>query len=230
MNRTQFAGESPRQLDEGDTGCMIRQLLLAYARGQRVETIAVVGNAPMAPDAGRAALVDGSDLVFRMTTFAVDEPDDEPTYGRRTDVVVIHRGVVVSPYTFADYTSRLYLLAEPGRLFWEPETLPDWWPADLGFVPISNRSFVLPLSRLLGLSADEHVWATTGTLVTYLCRELFPDALVRLTGVSIVERPDQTDFEHAWGSKVGVTAEHRLHAEARLLSTWRDSGRIEILP
>lgn len=208
---------------------MLRELLLAYARGQRVETIAVVGNAPMAPDAERAALIDGSDLVFRMTTFALDEPDDEPAYGRRTDVVVIHRGVVVSPYTFADYTSRLYLLAEPGRLYWEPETLPDWWPVDLGFVPISNRNFVLPLSRLLGLS-DEHVWATTGTLVTYLCGELFPDALVRLTGVSIIDRPDQTDFEHAWGSKVGVTAEHRLHAESRLLRTWRDSGRIEILP
>jgi hypothetical protein len=230
MNRTQFAAESPRQLDEGDTGRMLQELLQSYARGQRVETIAVVGNAPMAPDAGRAALIDGSDLVFRMTTFALDEPDDEPAYGRRTDVVVVHRGTVVSPYTFADYTSRLYLLAEPGRLFWEPETLPDWWPVDLGFVPISNRRFVLPLSRLLGLSADEHVWATTGTLVTYLCRELFPDALVRLTGVSIVDQPDQTDFEHAWGSKVGVTAEHRLHAESKLLSTWRDSGRIEILP
>lgn len=229
MNRTQFAGEASEQLGEGDVGRMLRDLLLAYARGQRVETIAVVGNAPMAPDAARAALIDGSDLVFRMTTFALDEPDAQPTYGRRTDVVVIHRGVVVSPYTFADYTSRLYLLAEPGRLFWEPETLPDWWPVDLGFVPISNREFVLPLSKLLGLSADEHVWATTGTLVTYLCRRLFPQALVRLTGVSIVERPDQTDFEHAWGGKVGVTAEHRLHAESKLLSTWRDSGRIEIV-
>lgn len=230
MNRTQFAGESPRQLDEGDTGRMLQELLQSYARGQRVGTIAVVGNAPMAPDAGRAALIDGSDLVFRMTTFALDEPDDEPTYGRRTDVVVVHRGVIVSPYTFADYTSRLYLLAEPGRMFWEPETLPDWWPVDLGFVPISNRRFVLPLSRLLGLSADEHVWATTGTLVTYLCRELFPDALVRLAGVSIVDQPDQTDFEHAWGAKVGVTEEHRLHAESQLLRTWRDSGRIEMLP
>jgi hypothetical protein len=229
MNRTQFADETSGRLDEGDTGRMLRDLLLAYARGQQVGTIAVVGNAPMAPDAGRAALIDGSDLVFRMTTFAQDEPDAEPAYGTRTDVVVIHRGVVVSPYTFADYTSRLYLLAEPGRLFWEPETLPDWWPADLGFVPISNRRFVLPLSGLLGLTAEEHVWATTGTLVTYLCQELFPDAVVRLTGVSIIERPDQTDFEHAWGAKVGVTAEHRLHAESRLLTTWRDSGRIEIL-
>jgi hypothetical protein len=229
MNRTQFADETSGRLDEGDTGRMLRELLLAYARGQQVGKIAVVGNAPMAPDAGRAALVDGSDLVIRMTTFALDEPDAEPTYGTRTDVVVIHRGVVVSPYTFADYTSRLYLLAEPGRLFWEPETLPDWWPADLGFVPISNRQFVLPLSRLLGLAPEEHVWATTGTLVTYLCQRLFPDAVVRLTGVSIIERPDQTDFEHAWGGKVGVTAEHRLHAESRLLTTWRDSGRIEIL-
>lgn len=229
MNRTQFKDETSGRLGESDTGHMLRELLLSYARGQQAATIAVVGNAPMAPDAERAALIDGSDLVFRMTTFALDEPDAEPAYGTRTDVVVVHRGVIVSPYTFADYTSRLYLLAEPGRLFWEPETLPDWWPADLGFVPISNRRFVQPLSRLLGLSTDQHVWATTGTLVTYLCKELFPDAVVRLTGVSIIERPDQTDFEHAWGSKVGVTAEHRLDAESRLLSAWRDSGRIEIV-
>ncbi len=229
MNRTQFKDETSGRLGESDTGHMLRELLLSYARGQRVGTIAVVGNAPMAPDAERAALIDDSDLVFRMTTFALDEPDAEPAYGTRTDVVVVHRGVIVSPYTFADYTSRLYLLAEPGRLFWEPETLPDWWPADLGFVPISNRRFVQPLSHLLGLSTDQHVWATTGTLVTYLCKQLFPDAVVRLTGVSIIERPDQTDFEHAWGGKVGVTAEHRLDAESRLLSAWRDSGRIEIV-
>ena len=36
MNRTQFAGESPRQVDEGDTGRMLQQLLQSYARGQRV--------------------------------------------------------------------------------------------------------------------------------------------------------------------------------------------------
>ncbi|MGW4521571.1 hypothetical protein [Amycolatopsis sp. NPDC004378] len=208
---------------------MLRELLRAYGRGQQVRTVTVVGNAPMAPDAARAELIDSSDLVIRMTTFALDEPDAAPAYGTRTDVVVIHRGVIVSPYTFADYTSRLYLLAEPGRLFWEPEFLPDWWPADLGFVPISNRQYVLPLSRRLGLATDEHVWATTGTLVTYLCKRLFPEATVRLTGVSILERPDQTDFEHAWGGKVGVTAEHRLSAESRLLSSWRDSGRIEIV-
>ncbi|MEV6897848.1 hypothetical protein [Amycolatopsis sp. NPDC051372] len=188
-----------------------------------------MGNAPMKPDARRAELIDSSDLVFRMTTFALDEPDATPTYGSRTDVVVVHRGLTASPFTFANYTSRLYLLAEPGRLFWEPETLPDWWPADLGFVPIPNRRFVLPLVGLLGLDPAQPVWATTGTLVTYLCRELFPEATLRLTGVSILDQPDQTSFEHAWGDKVGVTAEHQLHAESTLLNLWRETGRIEIV-
>ncbi|MDT8910245.1 hypothetical protein [Amycolatopsis sp. PS_44_ISF1] len=230
MNRTQLADEVSGRLDaDDDLDGPLRELLAAYARGGRPREITVVGNAPMPPDARRAELVDGSDLVIRMTTFAVDEPEAPPVYGTRTDVVVVHRGLIASPHTFADYTSRLYLLAEPGRLFWEPETLPDWWPADLGFVPISNRRFVVPLVRLLGLDPAQPQWATTGTLVAYLCRRLFPDAVLRLTGVSILDRPDQTDFEHAWGDKVGVTAEHRLHAESSLLNLWRETGRIEIV-
>jgi hypothetical protein len=209
---------------------MLRDLFTSYACGQRVETLTVMGNAPLPPDAGRAAIVDGSDLVVRMTTFALDEPGGEPGYGRKTDVVVIHRGVLVSPHTFADYTSRLYLLAEPGRLHWEPEVLPDWWPVDLGLVPISNRPFVQPLGRLLGLDPAQAVWATTGTLVAYLCVRLFPAAKIRLAGFSIIDEPEQTTFAHAWGDDVNVTADHRLHAESALLRSWRDDGRIELIP
>ncbi|MFE3177619.1 hypothetical protein ACFXPA_00150 [Amycolatopsis sp. NPDC059090] len=231
MNPTQFADEVSGSARLGQLDTPIRDLLSAYARNPgRVESITVVGNAPMAPDARRAELIDSSDLVFRMTTFALDEPDAPPAYGTRADVVVVHRGLTASPYTFADYPSRMYLLAEPGRLFWEPETLPDWWPSDLGFVPISNRRFVVPLVRLLGLDPGQPVWATTGTLVVYLCRELFPEATVKLTGVSILDNPDQTMFEHAWGDRVGITAEHRLHAESALLKSWSETGRIEILP
>jgi hypothetical protein len=209
---------------------MLRNLIASYARGQRVDTMTVMGNAPLPPDAGRAALIDESDLVVRITTFALDEPGREPAYGRKTDVVVIHRGVLVSPHTFADYTSRLYLLAEPGRLHWEPETLPDWWPEDLGLVPIPNRPFVRPLGLLLGLDPATARWATTGTLVAYLCVRLFPAARIRLTGFSIIDEPDQTTFAHAWGDDVNVTADHRLRAESALLRSWRDNGRIELIP
>lgn len=209
----------------------LRDLLAAYARGQRAEKIAVVGNAPLSPDAARAAFIDDSDLVVRMTTFALDEPATaEPAYGRRTDVVVLHRGVTVSPHTFADYPSRLYLLAEPGRTYWEQEVLPDWWPADLGFVPISNRAFARPLSRLLGLDPREATWATTGTLTVYLLLQLFESAKIRVTGFSIADEPEQAVFRHAWGEHVDVTPEHRLAAESALLRSWHNEGRIELVP
>jgi hypothetical protein len=213
-----------------ETAGGLRALLAAYARRESPETIAIVGNAPLPPGPARAAAVDGADLVVRMTTFALDDPGAPPTHGRRCDAVVLHRGVIPSPYTFADYMSRLYLLVEPGRLHWEPETLPYWWPADLGFVPVPNREYTVPLLGLLGLDPAEPVWPTTGTLVTYLLTELFPAAEVLLTGMSIVDKPVQETFQHAWGEPVLVTAEHRLAAEADLLRDWHDRGRIRLLP
>lgn len=213
-------------VEEQDT---LRALLASYGHGGRVDSITVVGNAPLPPSAERADLIDGSDLVVRMTTFALDEPGAEPGYGRKTDVVVLHRGVVASPHTFADYTSRLYLLAEPGRMHWEPANIPDWWPDDLGFVPIPNRPFVVPLSRALGLDESTATWATTGTLTAYLCVVLFPEATVRLTGFSIVDEPEQSSFRHAWGADVPVTGDHRLRAESAMLRAWRDAGRIEVV-
>lgn len=213
-----------------DTASSLRELLSAYARSGTPETIAIVGNAPLPPDPARVAAIDRADLVVRMTTFALDDPGAPPTHGRRCDVVALHRGVNASPYTFADYPSRLYLLVEPGRLHWERETLPHWWPTDLGFVPVPNREYMLPLLELLGLDEKEPVWPTTGTLVTYLLTELFPAARVLLTGMSIVDKPEQETFAHAWGEPVRVTAEHRLAAEADLLRDWHARGRIELLP
>ncbi|WP_352231602.1 hypothetical protein [Actinokineospora sp. NBRC 105648] len=204
-------------------------LVAAYARRDPPATVMIVGNAPLAPDPARAALVDAADLVVRMTTFAVDAPGGPPALGRRTDVVVLHRGIVAGPHTFADYTARLYLLVEPGRLHWEPEVIPDWWPTDLGFVPVPNAEFTVPLNGLLGFDPRQPVWSTTGTMAAYLFTELFPTATVRMTGMSIVDRPDQTTFAHAWGESVRVTAEHRLAAEAALLRGWMETGRIEVL-
>jgi hypothetical protein len=224
-----LAEAAPEQADASQQLDVLRDLLTSYARGQRVESLTVVGNAPLTPSAGRADLIDDSDLVVRMTTFALDEPGGEPAYGRRTDVVVLHRGVLVSPHTFADYKSRLYLLAEPGRLHWEPEILPDWWPEDLGLVPIPNRPFVRPLGRLLGLDPAQAIWATTGTLVVYLAVRLFPGAKIRITGFSILDKPEQTTFAHAWGEDVNVTGDHRLHAESALLRSWCASGEIELI-
>ena len=205
-------------------------LLTSYARNDPPRTITLVGNAPVAPDAARATTVDGSDLVVRMTSFALDAPGAPPALGTRTDVVVLHRGVVASPHLFADYTARLYLLVEPGRLHWESDHLPEWWPADLGLQPVPNREFTVPLNDLLGFDPAVAEWSTTGTLTAYLVTELFPEARVTMTGMSIIDRPAQTTFDHAWGEPVEVTAEHRLDAEATLLRRWVDTGRIEVIP
>ncbi|RLK60028.1 hypothetical protein [Actinokineospora cianjurensis] len=207
------------------SAAVLAELLDSYASNHPPRAIAVVGNAPMPPCAARSRAIDAADLVIRMTSFAVDPA----ALGTRTDVVVLHRGVIASPHTFADYTARLYLLVEPGRLHWEPEAIPDWWPADLGFVPVPNHEFTVALNDLLGFDPATPTWSTTGTMATYLATELFPEARVLLTGTSIVDTPDQTTFPHAWGDPVAVTAEHSLIAESTLLRTWESTGRIEIL-
>jgi hypothetical protein len=206
---------------------VLADLVRVHARHDPPHTVTIVGNAPMAPSARRAALIDDSDLVVRMTTFALDEPGGEPRIGRRTDVVLLHRAVVPGPGTFRDHASRLYLLVEPGRLHWEREDRPDWWPVHP--VPVPNHVFAVALKELMGIPADEAAWPTTGTLAAYVFTELFPAAAVRLTGTTVADRPEQTEFAHGWGPPVAVTAEHRLDAEGALLRAWAAQGRIELV-
>ncbi|SEG79579.1 hypothetical protein SAMN04489712_112240 [Thermomonospora echinospora] len=225
-----LAGTTVTAAGTTGTRATLRLLLESYARSAPPRSIAVVGNAPLSPDEVRAATIDSADLVLRMTTFGLDAPGGPPTVGRRCDVVVLHRGITPSPFTFADYTGRLYLLFEQGRPFGERQPLRPWWPADLGVVPVSNYEFTRPLNDLLGLDSRERVWATAGTLATFLCTELFPAATTYLTGVSLIDEPDQTTFEHHWGDAVRVTPEHRLRTESALLKQWIADGRIRFLP
>ena len=211
--------------------CQVMAPLVAgYARHDPPGTITIVGNAPLPVSEERVALIEASDLVVRMTSFALDVPGAEPRGGRRTDVVVLHRGTVAGPGTFADAHSRLYLLVEPGRLHWEREDRPEWWPEGVDAVSVPNAAFTVPLIDLLGLSHTEAVWPTTGTLATYLFTELFPTARTRLVGTTLLDEPEQTRFDHHWGDAVHVTPEHRLRAESLLLRRWRDEGRIEVGP
>jgi hypothetical protein len=206
---------------------VLADLVRGYARQDPPRSVTIVGNAPLDPCPRRAALIDDSDLVVRMTTFALDAPGGPPCIGRRTDVVLLHRAVVAGPGTFYDHASRLYLLVEPGRLHWEREDRPDWWPVHPVSVP--NHPFTVALKELMGIPADEAAWPTTGTLAAYVFSELFPTAAVRLTGTTVAERPEQTEFAHGWGPAVAVTAEHRLAAEGVLLRRWAAQGRIELV-
>lgn len=209
---------------------MLRALLDSYADGPDPQRVAVVGNAPLPPDAERASAVDDCDLVIRVNGFMTDEPGSPPTVGRRVHVVVFNRALRATPWVFRNYTRRLYLLVEPGRLHWEPDHIPGWWPADLGFVPVCNQEVTLPLSDALGLpTRQEPLWATTGTMAAWIARTTYPEADLVLTGFSFVDDPHQTSWMHAAGDSCTVGPEHRIAAEARLLEFWTTTSRTRLL-
>lgn len=204
---------------------LVRDLATAYARDPRVRTVAVVGNKPLEPDAARAAAVDGCDLVVRVNGFRLDDPGDPPTYGRAADVVFFNRALRATPWFFAGYRGRLHLLVEPGRLHWEPDLVPSWWPRDLGQVHVDNEDLTVPLSEELGLdSRQDGLWATTGTMAAWWARTTFPDAELTLAGYSFVDQPDQTRWAHASGDDCIVGPEHRIARESELLRGWAAAG------
>lgn len=209
---------------------MLANLVRAYAARPEVNQIAIVGNAPLGPSTERASHIDACDLVFRCNSFILDRPGAPAQQGRRVDVVVFNRGLRATPFSFGSYRDRLYLMVEPGRLHWEPDVQPDWWPADLGVVPVPNREVTLPLSDALGLpSRTEAVWATTGLLAAWIAAVLFPRAELLLAGYSMLDKPHQRTWEHAWGDTCIVGPEHRIDAEGRLLRSWVDIGRARLL-
>ncbi len=208
---------------------LLRELLDAYADRPNPSTVAVVGNQPLGADPARAAAVDACELVIRVNGFKLDEPG-EPSTGTRVHAVVFNRALRATPWVFADYPRRCYLLVEPGRLHWEPETLPGWWPADLGQVHVSNYEVTLPLSDALGLpSRTESTWATTGTMAAWIARTTYPEAKLLLTGFSFIDDPAQTSWAHASGDSCIVGPEHQIAAEGRLLESWTRTSTTELL-
>jgi hypothetical protein len=209
----------------------IGDLARTYARDWNVRSVAVVGNKPLDPCSERAAAIDACDLVVRVNGFRMDDPGDAPTYGRRADVVFFNRALRATPWFFTGYQDRLHLLVEPGRLHWEPELVPSWWPEDLGHVHVDNEDLTLPLSADLGLdSLTEGLWSTTGTMAAWWARTTFPDARLELAGYSFVTEPEQTRWRHASGDDCIVGPEHRIALESKLLRSWADDGRARIWP
>lgn len=213
----------------------LRGLAEAYARGP-VRSVAVVGNAPMDPSAGRAAAIDGADLVIRVNSFVTDRPGGTPCQGRRTDVVLWSRLVPTTPFLFEGYADRLYVLLEPMRMYGRPEMWPASWPVDLGFAVARNDAVAIPLNEELARQGPGYPWReeelapTTGMTAVWLALRLFPDAEVLMAGISFVEKPDQTEWRHQFGDSVGVGPEHRIGAEALLLGSYIAAGRVRPLP
>ena len=205
----------------------LRPLAELYARNPDVRRVAVVGNQPLPPSAARAEAIDAADLVFRVNGFRTDTPGEPPAVGHRTDVVVFNRGVRPTPWFFEEYTRRLYLMIEPGRLLWENPKLPAFWPKDLGLVTIPNREVILPLGAAMDADPREvGQWATTGTVMLWIATRLFPDAVFDVAGFSFVDAPEQTAWDHAYGDSSAVGAEHHIHRESVLVREWIDSGLV----
>lgn len=209
----------------------LRTLAESYAARLPVRKVAVVGNAPMEPSVSRAAAIDTADIVIRVNSFVTDLPNSPPTQGTRTDLVLFSRLVPATPFLFDRYSERLYVLLEPMRMYGRREMWPASWPADLGFAVARNDAVAMPINEALGLPwREEQLAPTTGTTAAWLALHLFPEAEVLLTGISFVDNPHQTSWQHQWGDSVGVGPEHRIAAEAELLSRWLDSGRMTFLP
>lgn len=217
-------------VDVAPAQSVMRSLIDVYAEHPQPRTVAVVGNMPMAPDEERAKAIDACDLVFRVNGFVTDEPGGAPTVGSRCHVVVFNRALRATKYVFENYRRRLYLMVEPGRLHWEPDMLPGWWPEDLGLVPVNNAEVTLPLSDALGLpTRQEGTWATTGTMAAWIARTCYPEADLLLTGYSFIDDPNQTSWMHAAGDSCIVGPEHQIAAEGRLLDSWTKTGRTRLL-
>lgn len=223
MNTAVFADDATPQ--EAAYFDRLRPLAGSFARRSQIQRIAVVGNQPLGPSNERAKMIDSADLVFRVNGFRSD--GDEPTVGTRTDIVVFNRGVRPTPWFFHDYARRLYLLIEPGRMYWENPKIPEFWPTGLGFITISNRQVIVPLNEAIGLGfPGDGLWATTGTTMLWIAARLFPRATIDLAGLSFVNAPDQTAWEHAFGDPSAVGSEHRIENESRLVRHWIAAGRV----
>lgn len=208
----------------------LRELMVSYARGREVRSVAVLGNAPLEPSDARADQVDGADLVIRVNSFVTDGPNRPRAQGRRTDVVVFSRMIQATPDFFSGYRDRLYVMLEPMRMFGRPEMWPPSWPADLGHVVARNDAVAVPLNEELGLPwREERLAPTSGTTAAWLAVTCFPDADVRIAGLSFLDDPEQTTWQHQWGDEVRVGPEHRIGAEARLIRGWIDTGRARLL-
>lgn len=208
----------------------LRELMVAYARSQPVEKVAVVGNAPMEPDDSRADEIDSADLVLRVNSFVMDRPGQPRCQGRRVDVVVWNRITRATEFLFDRYRQRLYLLVEPMRMHGYAEMWPSSWPEDLGLVPVPNRSVAQPLSDQLGIPwREEKLAPTTGMTAAYLAVSLFDGADIVMTGFSFLDQPEQTEWKHQSGDSCPVGPEHRIGNEALQMRSWLDQGRARFI-
>lgn len=207
-------------------------LLASYAHRRPVRTVAVVGNAPLAPSDDRAREIDSADLVVRMNSLQLDDPGDPPRLGCRCHVVLLSRATRITPWALRDYRRRLYLVPQAGfTTFHGMRDQPEHWATDLGALPVPNGAVIKPLVDLLEPGhAPGSVIPTSGTICVYLAHELFPDAELRVTGLSFLDGVQQAEWAHQSGGSTAVNAKHHLDREGALMHTWIADGSLRYLP
>jgi len=215
----------------------LRSNLAAHAAHDPVRSVAVVGNAPLAPDAARAQTVDAADLVIRVNAMALDGPGGAPTVGTACHAVLLSRATALTPWVLRDYRRRAYLVPQAGWVQYQPGdelgllVKAEFWPPDLGAVPLPNAVVKARCVHALDPDAEPgSVIPTTGMTAIFLAHEMFPDADLVVTGFSFLDEPGQTSWSHHSGGHTKVNWQHRLDLEARLLRSWLDDGSLRHLP
>jgi len=225
---------SAAQFDEArdELWDLLGGFLSSYAERQPVAKVAVVGNAPLEPDAARAAEIDSSDLVIRANSLALDEPGDPPCLGTRCHVLILSHATRTTPWVFQDYRRRAYLVPQAGAVrYYKVNPAVSFWPNDLGAVPIPNA---VVKKRLVDLMDPDHapgdLTPTSGLMGLYLAHELFPEADMVATGFSFVDGASQASWRHHSGGETAVNRYHDLALEGGLLRRWIDDGSTRFLP
>jgi hypothetical protein len=210
---------------------LLRDLLASYAEHRPIRRVCVVGNAPLPPDAARAAEIDAGDLVVRANSLALDEPDAPPCVGSACHVVILSHAAASTPWIFRDYRKRAYLVPQAGfPLYYKVFPALPSWPADLGAIPIPNSLVKKQLvDRLDPGHQPGRLTPTSGTMGLYLAHEMFPDAELVATGFSFLDDQDQTAWQHHSGSSTAVHKYHDLSLESALLRSWIDDGSVRFL-
>jgi hypothetical protein len=225
-----FAAEFDAARDE--LWGLLGEYLASYADHRPVRKIAVVGNAPLAPDAGRAAEIDASDLVIRANSLALDEPGAPPCVGTKCHALILSHATRTTPWVFHDYRNRAYLVPQAGApRYYKVNPALSFWPHDLGAIPIPNA---VVKKRLVDLLDPEHVpgqlTPTSGLMGLYLAHELFPEADMVATGFSFLDGAEQASWAHHSGGETPVNQFHDLAREGALLRSWIDDGSMRFLP
>lgn len=216
---------------------LIRAYMASYAERQPLSSVAVVGNAPLEPDAARAEAIDKCDLVIRANAMMLDAAAGPRCVGTACHVVILSRSTAITPWVFQNYRRRAYLVPQAGFVQYHLENrvglLLDapFWPEDLGAMPLPNSVVKTRVARALDpLHRPGSLIPTTGMMAMFMAHEMFPDADLMVTGFSFLDDSEQTHWSHHSGGRTKVNWQHRLDLEAALLRSWIDDGSAHYLP